>query len=104
VNPVRHAEIVANAMSSWDNITIQGDPHECAPDAEGKRHAADYRCSNYGEDDYGEGCAVAGRRMAQVELETLEWTPTLLDHCWEHGIEGPGMQFLDKAKFVVSYR
>jgi hypothetical protein len=104
VNPVRHAEIVANAMSSWDNITIQGDPHECAPDAEGKRHAADYRCSNYGEDDYGEGWAVAGRRMAQVELETLEWTPTLLDHYWEHGIEGPGMQFLDKAKSVVSYR
>ena len=72
VNPVRHAEIVANIQACWS--------HECAPDAEGKRHAADYQCSNWVENDYGCGCAVDGRRKAEIRLETLEWTPTLLDY------------------------
>lgn len=103
VNPVRHAEIVANIQASWTDVAIQGDPHECAPDAQGKRHAADYQCSNWVENDYGCGCAVDGRRKAEIRLETLEWTPTLLDHYWEHGIEGSGMEFLGKANFVWRY-
>lgn len=101
VNPVRHAEIVANIQASWTDVPMQGDPHECAPDAQGNRHAADYQCSNWTEDDY--GCAVDGRRKAQIGLETLEWTPTLLDHYWQHGIEGSGMEFLGKANFVWRY-
>lgn len=103
MNPVRHAELAASIQASWTDIHIQGDRHECAPDAEGKRHAAEYRCSNRAKDDYGSGCAVDGRRKAQIELETLEWTPTLLDHYWEHGIEGSGMKFLKEASFVSRY-
>jgi hypothetical protein len=104
VNPVRHTEIVANTMNLWDKITIKGDRWECAPDAEGKRHAPERRCANWIESDYGDGCAVDGRRKAQISLGTLEWTPTLLDYYWEHGIEGPGMQFLKGANFVMPYR
>jgi hypothetical protein len=103
-NPVRHAEIVANVKGAWVDVPIRGDPWECAPDAEGRRHAPDHQCANWIENDYGEGCGVNGRRKAEIELETLEWTPTLLDYYWEHGIEGSGMPFLKKAKFVVPYR
>lgn len=91
-------------MSSWEDITPKGDPWACAPDAEGKRHAPDHRCANWDENDYGEGCEVGGRRKAQIRLETFEWTPTLLDHYWEHGIEGSGMEFLATANFVYRYR
>ena len=104
VNPIRHADIVANAKASFDDVSIRGDAWECAPDPEGKRHAAAHQCANWVKDDYGEGCVVDGRRKAQIRLETLEWTPTLLDHYWEHGIEGPGMEFLATANFVRLYR
>ena len=104
VNPVQHADIVANAKASFDDVLIRGDSWGCAPDSEGKRHAADHRCANWSENDCGEGCEVGVRRKAQIRLETLKWTPTLLDHYWEHGIEGPGMEFLATANFVWSYR
>jgi hypothetical protein len=42
--------------------------------------------------------------MEQVRLDTLAWTPTLLDHYWEHGIDGAGVAFLEKGKFVLQYR
>jgi hypothetical protein len=101
---VRHAEIVANTEGSWSEVNIKGDPSECEPNAEGIRHAADRECAHYDEYDYGGGCAINARRRAQIRLRTLEWTPTLLDHYWEHGIQGPGVQFLEKAEFVKSYR
>lgn len=102
VNPVRHAEIVANIKASWTDVRILEVPYECAPNAEGERHAADYQCTNWAEGEDGCGCAMGGRRKAQIELEILEWTPTLLDHYWERGIEGPGMEFLRK-NFVQHY-
>jgi hypothetical protein len=83
---------------------IRGDPAECGPNVEGERHSGTYECANWDEEEHGGGCKVAGHRMEHVRLNTLAWTPTLLDHYWEHGIDGAGMAFLEKGKFVREYR
>jgi hypothetical protein len=42
--------------------------------------------------------------MEHVRLNTLAWTPTLLDHYWERGIDDAGMVFLKDGKFVRRYK
>lgn len=101
--PVKHAETAANIRASWEQLEIKGDPSECEPDAYGRSHPPDYICAHWDEDEYGGGCTFQGRIMSQVSAETLEWSPTLLDHYWENGIKGAGIVFLENAKFVRSY-
>lgn len=101
--PVSHAEIVASVRGSWDDLATYDNQDQCSPNAEGKCHPPEYECVNWVEGEYGCGCKVQGRRMAELTMESMEWTPTLLDHYWEHGIEGPGMEFLERSKFVWSY-
>jgi hypothetical protein len=104
VKPVQHAEIVAAAVASQVQLEIRGDPGECGPNVRGERHSETYECANWDEEEHGGGCKVAGHRMEHVRLNTLAWTPTLLDHYWERGIDDAGMVFLKDGKFVRRYK
>lgn len=103
---VNHADDVANEYASFENLEIHGDPWACGPDATGVRHAPNFKCANAILDEVGNviGCRVHRRRVAKKSLEAFEWTPTLLDHYWKHGIQGAGTEFLKNGNFLVSYR
>lgn len=108
-NPVRHAEAAATARNYWGHrFKVTGDPRNCVPDVNGEWHNGKgpfYECENWTEadDGSGEGCGFEARHLTEVYAETLEWTPTLLDHYWDQGIKEAGTRFLENGKFVVSY-
>ena len=81
------------------------EPSSCGIDASSTRHAKNIICENYYYySDFEEGCAVERNAKLRQQIDTLEWTPALLDYFWQHGIERDGLQFLGRAGFVWLYK
>ena len=80
-------------------------PWGCGVDVEGKRHEDNIDCANAVYDDVsGLVCILKERRKLAHRLNTIKWTPTLLDFFWHNGVRREEFEFLETVGLIYSYR
>jgi len=77
----------------------------CGVDVMGRSHDSNSPCPNEAFDQYTNDtyCKVQEVRRLVQQKEDNEWMLSMLESCWQKGIDAEGADFLKAAKFVVSY-
>lgn len=71
----------------------------------GKTHAFVDYCPNTAYDSFENETYCVAERLRKFELqrETLEWLPAMIEFYWQNGIQSDQVEFLENGNFVRQY-